>query len=61
MWARDLFSDANSISALLEAAAQADLVFLGSCALQSLRALSSASERAAHRARNSLLVVRDQR
>ena len=52
-------SDAKPIPALLDAAADADLVVLGSRGLHGLRALGSVSERVAHRARNSTLVVRE--
>jgi nucleotide-binding universal stress UspA family protein len=54
-----VFSDAKPIPALLEAAADADLVVLGSRGLRGLRALGSVSERVAHRARSSMLVVRE--
>jgi nucleotide-binding universal stress UspA family protein len=52
-------SDAKPIPALLDAAADADLVVLGSRGLRGLRALGSVSERVAHRARSSILVVRE--
>lgn len=51
--------DAKPIPALLEAAAHADLMVLGSRGLRGLRALGSVSERVAHRARSSLLIVRE--
>jgi nucleotide-binding universal stress UspA family protein len=54
-----VFSDAKPIPALLEAAADADLMVLGSRGLRGLRALGSVSERVAHRARSSLLIVRE--
>jgi nucleotide-binding universal stress UspA family protein len=54
-----VFSDAKPIRALLEAAADADLMVLGSRGLRGLRALGSVSERVAHRARSSLLIVRE--
>jgi nucleotide-binding universal stress UspA family protein len=54
-----VFSDAKAIPALLDAAADADLVVLGSRGLRGLRALGSVSERVAHRARSSILVVRE--
>jgi len=52
-------SEAKPIPALLEAAADADLVVVGSRGLRGLRALGSVSERVAHRARSSVLVVRE--
>jgi nucleotide-binding universal stress UspA family protein len=54
-----VFSDAKPMPALLEAAADADLMILGSRGLRGLRALGSVSERVAHRARSSLLIVRE--
>lgn len=46
------------VEALLDAAADADLLVVGSRGLHGLRALGSVSERVAHRARCSVLVVR---
>ena len=54
-----VLSDAKPVPALLDAAADADLVVLGSRGLRGLRALGSVSERVAHRAPSSLLVVRE--
>jgi nucleotide-binding universal stress UspA family protein len=54
-----VFSDARPIPALLEAAVDADLIVLGNRGLRGLRALGSVSERVAHRARSSVLVVRE--
>jgi nucleotide-binding universal stress UspA family protein len=53
-----VLSDAGPISALLEAATDADLIVLGNRGLRGLRALGSVSERVAHRAGSSVLVVR---
>ncbi|HEY7793846.1 MAG TPA: universal stress protein [Gaiellaceae bacterium] len=52
------YSDAHPVAALVEMAQDADLVVLGSRGLRGLRALGSVSERVAHRADCSLLVVR---
>jgi len=52
-------SDAKPIPALLDAAESADLLVVGSRGLHGLRALGSVSERVAHRARGSVLVVRE--
>ena len=52
------FSDSKPVPALLEAAKDADLLVLGSRGVTGLRALGSVSERVAHRAPCSLLVVR---
>jgi len=52
------YSDAHPVAALVEAARDTDLVVLGSRGLRGLRALGSVSERVAHRADCSLLVVR---
>lgn len=46
------------VEALVEAAAEADLVVLGARGLSGSRALGSVSERVAHRANSSVLVVR---
>jgi nucleotide-binding universal stress UspA family protein len=54
-----VFSEARPIPALLRAATDADLVVLGSRGLRGLRALGSVSERVAHRAESSVLVVRE--
>lgn len=50
--------DAKPLDALLEAAAGADLLVVGSRGLHGIRTLGSVSERVAHRARCSVLVVR---
>jgi nucleotide-binding universal stress UspA family protein len=54
------YRDARPVGALLDAArdAEADLIVLGSRGLRGLRALGSVSERVAHHAGCSLLVVR---
>jgi nucleotide-binding universal stress UspA family protein len=52
------FSDQKPVPALLDAARDADLLVVGSRGLTSLRALGSVSERVAHHAPCSLLVVR---
>jgi len=52
-------SDAKPLPALLDAAADADLVVVGSRGLRGLRALGSVSERVAHGAPASVLVVRE--
>jgi len=52
------FSDKKPVPALLEAAREADLLIVGSRGVTGLRALGSVSERVAHRAQCSLLVVR---
>jgi nucleotide-binding universal stress UspA family protein len=52
------FSEEKAVPALLDAARDADLLVLGSRGLTGLRALGSVSERVAHRAPCSLLVVR---
>jgi nucleotide-binding universal stress UspA family protein len=54
-----VYRDAKPVPALLDAAAKADLVVLGGRGLRGLRSLGSVSERVAHRARSSMLVVRD--
>jgi nucleotide-binding universal stress UspA family protein len=51
-------TDAHPVAALVEAARDTHLVVLGSRGLRGLRALGSVSERVAHRATSSLLVVR---
>jgi nucleotide-binding universal stress UspA family protein len=48
----------EAVPALLAAAADADLLVVGSRGLRGLRALGSVSEQVAHRARCSVLVVR---
>jgi nucleotide-binding universal stress UspA family protein len=48
----------DAVDALLAAAAESDLLVVGSRGLHGLRALGSVSERIAHRARCSVLVVR---
>lgn len=52
------WSERPPVEALLEASAEADLVVVGSRGLHGLAALGSVSERVAHRARCSVLVVR---
>ena len=47
------------VGALLAAAADADLVVVGSRGLHGLRALGSISERVAHQAQSSVLIVRE--
>jgi nucleotide-binding universal stress UspA family protein len=47
------------VQALVSAAADADLVVVGSRGLHGLKALGSVSERVAHRAHCSTLVVRE--
>ena len=47
------------VGALLAAAADADLLVVGSRGLHGLRALGSVSERVAHRAHSSVLIVRE--
>jgi hypothetical protein len=49
------------VDVLVSAARDADLLVLGSRGLHGLRALGSVSERVAHRAPSSVLVVRCQR
>ena len=51
-------SDRHPVAVLVEAASDVDLMVLGSRGLRGLRALGSVSERVAHRADCSLLVVR---
>jgi nucleotide-binding universal stress UspA family protein len=50
--------DERPVRALVEASKDADLVVVGSRGLHGFRALGSVSERVAHRARSSVLVVR---
>lgn len=52
--------DRPPVDALVAAAESADLVVVGSRGLHGIRALGSVSERIAHRARSSVLVVRPQ-
>ena len=52
------FTDAKPVPALLDAARDADLLLVGSRGLTGVRALGSVSERVAHRAPCSLIVVR---
>jgi nucleotide-binding universal stress UspA family protein len=47
------------VAALVAASADADLLVVGSRGLHGLKALGSVSERVAHQARSSVLVVRD--
>jgi nucleotide-binding universal stress UspA family protein len=56
-WREDL-PDAP-VAALLAAAADADLLVVGSRGFHGLNALGSVSERVAHRAQSSVLIVRD--
>jgi nucleotide-binding universal stress UspA family protein len=56
-----LFEDGNPVDVLVGAAEQADLLVLGSRGLVGVRALGSVSERVAHKARCSVLVVRPPR
>ena len=49
---------AAPVTALCDAASNADLVVLGSRGLRGLRALGSVSERVAHKATSSVLMVR---
>jgi nucleotide-binding universal stress UspA family protein len=51
--------DDKPVGALLEAATEADLLVVGSRGLHGLGALGSVSERVAHRAASSVLVVRE--
>ena len=51
--------DERPVDALVEAAAEADLLVVGSRGLHGLSALGSISERVAHRAASSVLVVRE--
>lgn len=53
--------DRPPVDALVAAAESADLLVVGSRGLHGIRALGSVSERVAHRARSSVLVVRPQR
>lgn len=50
--------EADPVTALVAASAEADLVVVGSRGLHGLKALGSVSERVAHRAASSVLVVR---
>ena len=52
------YSDAKPLDALLEAAQDVDLLLVGSRGLRGLRALGSVSERIAHQAPCSVLVLR---
>lgn len=56
-WREDLPDD--PVSALVAAAADADLVVVGSRGLHGLGSLGSVSERVAHQARASVLIVRE--
>lgn len=49
----------SPVDALVSASESADLVVVGSRGLHGLQALGSVSERIAHRAHSSVLVVRD--
>jgi nucleotide-binding universal stress UspA family protein len=49
---------ANPVEALLGGSAEADLIVVGSRGLHGLGALGSVSERVAHQARCSVLIVR---
>lgn len=55
------YGDGHPVATLVEAARNADLVVVGSRGLRGLRSLGSVSERVAHRADCSLLVVRASR
>jgi nucleotide-binding universal stress UspA family protein len=58
-WAPQLeIVDSGAVDALVDVSSSADLVIVGSRGLRGLRALGSVSERLAHRARSSVLVVR---
>jgi nucleotide-binding universal stress UspA family protein len=50
--------EGHPVTALLEASRDADLLIVGSRGLHGLRSLGSVSERVAHQARSSVLVVR---
>jgi uncharacterized protein DUF488/universal stress protein family protein len=52
-------SSDEPVGALVTAAADADLLVVGSRGLHGLQALGSLAERAAHRARSSVLIVRE--
>ena len=52
--------DGSAVDVLVEASASSDLVVVGSRGLHGLSALGSVSERVAHKARSSVLVVRAQ-
>jgi nucleotide-binding universal stress UspA family protein len=54
-------ADRDPFEALLEVAAECDLLVVGARGLRGLRALGSVSERVAHRASSSVLVVRPTR
>lgn len=56
----DSWDEADPVSVLVERSRGADLVVLGSRGLHGVRALGSVSERVAHRARCSVLVVHPQ-
>jgi nucleotide-binding universal stress UspA family protein len=51
-------SQDEPVGALVTAAADADLVVVGSRGLHGLKALGSVAERVAHRARSSVMIVR---
>lgn len=53
--------DAKAVEALVAASESGDLVVIGSRGLRGLRSLGSVSERVAHQARCSTLVIRDPR
>jgi nucleotide-binding universal stress UspA family protein len=53
-----LWSPGHPVAALIDPTLQADLLVLGSRGLHSVHALGSVSERVAHRALSSVLVVR---
>ncbi|HEX2291812.1 MAG TPA: universal stress protein [Gaiellaceae bacterium] len=54
-----VYDERKPVEALVDLAAEADLLVLGSRGLHGLRALGSVSERVAHRAPCSVLVVRE--
>ena len=62
-WAErvDEWAPGHPVVNLIDASIQADLVVVGSRGLHGLRSLGSVSERVAHRAHCSVLLVRDQR
>jgi nucleotide-binding universal stress UspA family protein len=60
-WAErvDTWEEAAPVRALVDRSARADLVVVGSRGLHGVRALGSVSERVAHQARSSVLVVHE--
>jgi nucleotide-binding universal stress UspA family protein len=55
----DTLEEAHPVAALIDRSKRADLVVVGSRGLHGVRALGSVSERVAHRARCSVLVVNE--